>query len=79
MSIRTDLAMENEKLILEKLPEGVTLEKEDVENTHIDVLKSIDEIGEKALSKSKGIYITAEISGGFKNYTVWKHKQASKI
>ncbi|HSH34719.1 GPR endopeptidase [Schnuerera sp.] len=64
IQIRTDLAIENREIYKEKndgeVP-GVEVEEDSGDNYTVTRVKILDEIGEKHLGKSKGIYITIDV------------------
>lgn len=61
MNFRTDLALERHEYVKKDNPEGVSLEVKEKEGIKISHITVIDAVGERALGKEKGRYITAEL------------------
>lgn len=61
MNFRTDLALERHEYVKKDNPEGVSLEVKEKEGIKISHITVLDAVGERALGKEKGRYITAEL------------------
>ena len=61
MNFRTDLALERHESVTEDEIKGVEFEEKEKDGIRISLIKVTDENGERALGKSRGRYITAEL------------------
>lgn len=61
MNCRTDIALERHELLKDNKCEGVLFKREETEKAVITTIEILDEMGEKALGKPKGKYITIDL------------------
>lgn len=82
MNFRTDLALERHESVVGEEIEGVKLKIKNEHGVKISHITVLDERGEKALGKSKGRYITAELPSlnkSSENLDSWSEVLANEI